>query len=134
MGDYKKVPNEVGGINTALPEDVAERMQVLLAQYKNKKTVSFEDILAFHVQFERIHPFQDGNGRIGRLIMFKECLKNNIVPFIIEDDMKLFYYRGLKEWKKERGYLLDTCLAAQDRFKEYLDYFRIKYEQWIAHI
>lgn len=134
VGDYKKVPNEVGGINTALPEDVAERMQVLLAQYKNKKTVSFEDILAFHVQFERIHPFQDGNGRIGRLIMFKECLKNNIVPFIIEDDMKLFYYRGLKEWKKERGYLLDTCLAAQDRFKEYLDYFRIKYEQWIAHI
>ena len=89
--------------------------------------ITFEDILDFHVKFERIHPFQDGNGRVGRLLMFKECLKHNIVPFIIEDDLKMFYYRGLKEWNREKGYLMDTCLTAQDRYKAYLDYFRIPY-------
>ena len=129
VGAYKKLPNEVGGIDTALPEEVSEKMQALLAKYNAKKNKTFEDILGFHVQFERIHPFQDGNGRVGRLIMFKECLKYNIVPFIIEDKLKLFYYRGLKEWGKEKGYLMDTCLAAQDRYKAYLDYFRITYDK-----
>ena len=127
VGDYKKSPNEVGGMPTALPEDVADRMKELLAEYNGKVAVSFKDILDFHVKFERIHPFQDGNGRVGRLIMFKECLKYNIVPFIIEDNLKMFYYRGLKEWDEEKGYLMDTCLTAQDRYKAYLDYFRIEY-------
>ena len=127
VGDYKKLPNEVGGMPTALPEDVADRMKELLAEYNGKVEVSFEDILDFHVKFERIHPFQDGNGRVGRLIMFKECLKYNIVPFIIEDNLKMFYYRGLKEWDEEKGYLMDTCLTAQDHYKAYLDYFRIGY-------
>ena len=127
VGAYKKLPNEVGGMDTALPEEVSEKIQSLLAKYNAKKNKTFEDILDFHVQFERIHPFQDGNGRVGRLIMFKECLKYNIVPFIIEDKLKLFYYRCLKEWGKENGYLMDTCLAAQDRYKAYLDYFRIAY-------
>ena len=127
VGDYKKLPNEVGGMNTALPEEVSDRMKALLAEYNEKKEKTFEDILDFHVKFERIHPFQDGNGRVGRLIMFKECLKYNIVPFIIEDNLKMFYYRGLKEWNNEKGYLMDTCLTAQDRYKAYLDYFRIKY-------
>lgn len=127
VGDYKKLPNEVGGMPTALPEDVADRMKELLAEYNGKVKVSFEDILDFHVKFEWIHPFQDGNGRVGRLIMFKECLKYNIVPFIIEDNLKMFYYRGLKEWDEEKGYLMDTCLTAQDRYKAYLDYFRIEY-------
>ena len=102
-------------------------MKKLLANYNGKENVTLEDIIEFHVQFERIHPFQDGNGRIGRLIMFKECLKHNIVPFIIEDKIKMFYYRGLKEWNQEKGYLADTCLSAQDTFKHYLDYFRIHY-------
>ena len=127
VGDYKKLPNEVGGVPTALPEDVADRMKELLAEYNGKVAVSFEDILDFHVKYERIHPFQDGNGRVGRLIMFKECLKYNIVPFIIEDNLKMFYYRGLKEWDEEKGYLMDTCLTAQDQYKAYLDYFRIEY-------
>lgn len=127
VGDYKKLPNEVGGMPTALPEDVADRMKELLAEYNGKVAVSFKDILDFHVKFERIHPFQDGNGRVGRLIMFKECLKYNIVPFIIEDNLKMFYYRGLKEWDEEKGYLMDSCLTAQDRYKAYLDYFRIEY-------
>lgn len=127
VGDYKKLPNEVGGRDTALPEEVSEQMRALLAKYNAKKSKTFKDILDFHVCFERIHPFQDGNGRVGRLIMFKECLKYNIVPFIIEDNLKMFYYRGLKEWGKENGYLTDTCLAAQDRYKAYLDYFRIEY-------
>ncbi|MEQ2625515.1 Fic family protein [Faecalibacillus faecis] len=127
VGDYKKFPNEVGNMKTPLPEEVDNLMKDLLKEYNSKKEKTFEDILDFHVQFERIHPFQDGNGRIGRLIMFKECLKYNIVPFIIEDNLKMFYYRGLKEWNNERGYLVDTCLAAQDRYKAYLDYFRINY-------
>ena len=127
VGAYKKLPNEVGGIDTALPEEVSDKMKALLTEYNSKEEKSFEDILDFHVKFERIHPFQDGNGRVGRLIMFKECLKYNIVPFIIEDNLKMFYYRGLKEWNDENGYLTDTCLTAQDRFKAYLDYFRIGY-------
>ncbi len=125
VGDYKKLPNEVGGMETALPEEVADKIKKLLMEYNRKEEKTFEDILDFHVKFERIHPFQDGNGRVGRLIMFKECLKYNIVSFIIEDDLKMFYYRGLKEWNHEKGYLRDTCLTAQDRYKAYLDYFRI---------
>lgn len=127
VGNYKKLPNEVGGMETALPEEVANKMKKLLSEYNNKEEKNFEDILDFHVKFERIHPFQDGNGRVGRLIMFKECLKYNIVPFIIEDNLKMFYYRGLKEWDNEKGYLTDTCMTAQDRYKAYLDYFRILY-------
>ena len=127
VGDYKKFPNEVGNMKTPLPEEVDHLMKDLLKEYNSKKEKTFEDILDFHVQFERVHPFQDGNGRIGRLIMFKECLKYNIVPFIIEDNLKMFYYRGLKEWHNERGYLVDTCLTAQDIYKAYLDYFRINY-------
>ena len=127
IGDYKKMPIEVGGMETVLPEEVANKMKDLLAEYNQKEEKTFEDILDFHVKFERIHPFQDGNGRVGRLIMFKECLKYNIVPFIIEDDLKLFYYRGLKDWNNEKGFLTDTCLAAQDKYKNYLDYFRIEY-------
>ena len=127
VGDYKKIPNEVGGMETALPEEVADRMKKLLSEYNNQEEKALEDILNFHVKFECIHPFQDGNGRVGRLIMFKECLKYNIVPFIIEDNLKMFYYRGLKEWNNEKGYLTDTCLTAQDRYKAYLDYFRIAY-------
>ena len=127
VGDYKKMPNEVGGMKTTLPEQVSGKIKKLLAEYNAKEEKSLEDILDFHVKFERIHPFQDGNGRVGRLIMFKECLKYNIVPFIIEDDLKMFYYRGLKEWDNEKGYLTDTCLTAQDRYKAYLDYFRIDY-------
>ena len=127
VGDYKKLPNEVGGMDTALPEEVADKMKVLLTEYNAKEEKPFEDILDFHVKFERIHPFQDGNGRVGRLIMFKECLKYNIVPFIIEDNLKMFYYRGLREWDNEKGYLTDTCLTAQDKYKAYLDYFRIGY-------
>ena len=127
VGDYKKLPNEVGGMNTTLPEEVPEKMKELLDEYNAKEEKSLDDVLDFHVKFEKIHPFQDGNGRVGRLIMFKECLKYNIVPFIIEDDLKMFYYRGLAEWKTEKGYLRDTCLTAQDRYKAYLDYFRIGY-------
>ena len=127
VGDYKKFPNEVGNMKTPLPEEVDNLMKDLLKEYNSKKEKTFEDILDFHVQFEKIHPFQDGNCRIGRLIMFKECLKYNIVPFIIEENLKMFYYRGLKEWNNERGYLVDTCLTAQDKYKAYLDYFRINY-------
>lgn len=129
VGDYKKLPNEVGGMETTLPEEVAGKMKALLSEYNAKEDKTLNDILEFHVKFERIHPFQDGNGRVGRLIMFKECLKYNIVPFIIEDNLKLYYYRGLKEWNQERGYLTDICLAAQDKYKAYLDFFRIEYEE-----
>ena len=129
VGNYKKLPNEVGGMKTTLPEDVPGKMKELLEEYNSKEVKTLNDILEFHVKFEKIHPFQDGNGRVGRLIMFKECLKCNIVPFIIEDNLKLYYYRGLKEWDHENGYLTDTCLAAQDKYKSCLDYFRIKYDQ-----
>ena len=128
VGEYKRLPNEVGGNDTTLPENVAGEMRTLLADYNARPAKTFKDIVAFHVAFERIHPFQDGNGRVGRLILFKECLKHGIVPFIIEDDLKYFYYRGLAQWDQEKGYLMDTCLTAQDRFKAYLDYFRIVYE------
>lgn len=127
VGDYKKLPNEVGGRETALPEEVSAKVKELLNEYTSLGTPTLDDILNFHYRFEMIHPFQDGNGRVGRLIMFKECLKNGIVPFIIDEDHKMFYYRGLKEWESVRGYLRDTCLSAQDSFKAILDYFRIKY-------
>ena len=128
VGDYKMIENEVGGSETVRPEDVSSEMKALLANYNSKSEITFDDILDFHVRFESIHPFQDGNGRVGRLIMFKECLKYNIVPFIITEELKMFYYRGIKEWKNERGYLRDTCLTGQDAMKVSLDYFGIKYE------
>ena len=127
VGDYKKMPNEVGGLPTTMPEDVSRKMEQLIDWYENKKRHDFDAMLEFHHRFEKIHPFQDGNGRIGRLILFKECLRFGIVPFIITEDLKEFYYRGLKEWKREKGYLRDTCLKAQDEFKNTLDYFRIEY-------
>ena len=123
VGEYKKLPNEVGGSATSKPEDVATDMQKLLSDYNNIKDVTFEDIVKFHKDFETIHPFQDGNGRIGRIISFKECLKNNIIPFIILDKDKLYYYRGLKEYDNEKGYLVDTCLNAQDQYKAVIDKF-----------
>ena len=125
VGDYKKLPNEVGGQETTLPEDVPVQMKALLTDYNTKKRPTLEDLLDFHVQFERIHPFHDCNGRVGRLILFKECLKHQIVPFIITDTLKYFYYRGLQNWPHTKEYLLDTCLTAQDHFKILLNYFRI---------
>ena len=128
VGDYKKLPNEVGGKVTALPKEVPAKMKELVAAYNAKKERTFDELLAFHYRFECLHPFQDGNGRIGRLLLFKECLRYNIVPFIIDEELKMFYYRGLKEWQNERGFLRDTCLAAQNKFKTYLDYFQISYK------
>lgn len=127
VGDYKKFPNEVGGIETASPEEVHSKIKQLLTTYREIEHPDFDTLLDFHFQFERIHPFQDGNGRIGRLILFKECLKHNIVPFIITGQLKMLYYRGLSEWKSEKGYLRDTCLTAQDEMKQYLNYFKIEY-------
>ncbi len=129
VGDYKKLPNEVGGKVTISPEKVEDEVKSLIEWYNNIKNKTLNDIIEFHYRFEYIHPFQDGNGRVGRLLMFKECLKYNIVPFIIDEKLKMFYYRGLKEWEQEKGYLIDTCLSAQDQFKVYLDYFRIEYDK-----
>ena len=128
VGDYKKLPNVVGNEETCLPKDVKKKMKELLNSYNSAKIKTFEKIVEFHKNFEAIHPFQDGNGRVGRLVMFKECLANNIVPFIIDENHKLFYYRGLKEWNNEKGYLIDTCLSCQDKYKKLLDYFNIKYQ------
>ncbi len=127
VGEYKKMPNEVGGTQTTAPEKVASEIKVLLDFYNKDKIKTINDIIEFHYNFEKTHPFQDGNGRVGRLVMLKECLKHNIVPFIIDEELKIFYYRGLSQWTNERGFLIDTCLTAQDKFKKYLDYFQIKY-------
>ena len=127
VGEYKRLPNEVGGIETTPPEEVHTQIKSLIKSYNAIKNKTLEDIIDFHCKFERIHPFQDGNGRVGRLIMFKECLANNIVPFIITDELKLFYYRGLSNWGKINGFLTDTCLTAQDQYKTLLDYFKVKY-------
>lgn len=128
VGDYKQFENEVGGSKTTKPAEVASEIKALLKEYNSKSKITFDDILDFHVRFESIHPFQDGNGRVGRLIMFKECLKHNIVPFIITEELKMYYYRGIKNWNDERGYLRDTCLTGQDAMKTTLDYFGIKHE------
>lgn len=125
VGDYKRLPNEVGGMETTPPERVHAEMKALLTSYNGKKNKTLEDIIDLHHRFETIHPFQDGNGRVGRLLMFKECLAMGEVPFIITDDLKMFYYRGLQQWPHIKGYLMDTCLTAQDRYKELLERMRI---------
>ena len=127
VGDYKRLPNEVGGEETVLPKEVHAHMKALLADYNALKKAELDDIIDFHVRFERIHPFQDGNGRVGRLLLFWQCLQNGIVPFIITEDLRLYYYRGIQNWGQTNGYLRDTCLTAQDNFKTLLDYFKIKY-------
>jgi len=127
VGDYKLRPNVVGGRETTKPSEVSAAMSSLIGKYENKKAFSFEDIIEFHYNFEIIHPFQDGNGRVGRLIVFKECLRHGIVPFTIDESIKLFYYRGLKEWKNEKGFLVETCLAGQDKYKKLMDIFEINY-------
>ena len=127
VGEYKRLPNEVGGNQTTPPEQVKREMRTLIQEYNALKTKCLDDIIDLHQRFEAIHPFQDGNGRVGRLIMFKECLANGIVPFIITDELKLFYYRGLQQWSQIKEYLRDTCLTAQDNYKALLDYFRIEY-------
>lgn len=127
VGDYKRLANEVGGEETSQPKEVHKRMRTLLAEYNGIEKVELTDILDFHVQFERIHPFQDGNGRVGRLVMFWQCLQAGIVPFIITEDLRLFYYRGIQNWGQIKGYLQDTCLTAQDNYKALLDYFNIKH-------
>lgn len=128
VGDYKRLPNEVGGMETCPPQEVHRQMKALLSDYNSIRQKTLTNIANFHVCFERIHPFQDGNGRVGRLLMFKECLANNIVPFIITDELRMFYYRGLTEWGHTNEYLIDTCLTVQDQFKMLLDYFKVKYE------
>lgn len=128
VGDYKLLPNEVGGNDTTEPEKVHQEIKALLKEYNSIKRPTFEDILDFHHKFETIHPFQDGNGRVGRLIMFRECLRMGYVPFVITEELKMFYYNGLRNWPEIKGYLMDTCLAAQDEFKLRLDKLRISYE------
>lgn len=128
VGDYKKLPNEVGDQDTVEPENVGKEIKILLKEYNGKKVPTLEDIIDFHQRFEAIHPFQDGNGRVGRLIMFRECLRFGHVPFIITEELKMFYYNGLRNWPSIKGYLMDTCLSAQDHFKILLDKFRIKYK------
>ena len=123
VGDYKAKPNMVGDNRTVSPSKVKGEMAKLLADYASLETVQFEDIIAFHHQFESIHPFQDGNGRVGRIILFKECLRWGIVPFVIDERHKLFYYRGLKQFETAKGYLMDTCYSAQDEYKKLVDYF-----------
>ena len=127
VGDYKRFPNEVGGCETTAPENVKREISALLKEYNSIKEKTFDDILDFHCSFESIHPFQDGNGRVGRLIMFKECLANGFVPFIITDELKMFYYRGLQQWHSIKEYLRDTCLSAQDNYKVLMDYYRVDY-------
>ena len=126
VGDYKRLANEVGGEETAKPEDVHKRMKALVSEYNTLKQVTIDDILNFHVQIERIHPFQDGNGRVGRLVMFWQCLQSGIVPYIITEELRLYYYRGIQKWGDINGYLRDTCLTAQDNYKALLYYFKIK--------
>jgi Fic family protein len=121
VGEYKKLPNEVGGRETSPTSNVTSEMKKLISWYNEIEKITLDEIIEFHYRFENIHPFQDGNGRVGRIIMFKECLKNNIVPFIIEDESKAFYYRGLKEYNDEKGYLRDTCLSMQDKYKRIID-------------
>jgi Fic family protein len=127
VGDYKRLANAVGEEETAQPKEVHRQMKSLLAEYNAKKQIKFDDLLDFHVRFERVHPFQDGNGRVGRLLLFWQCLQTNIVPFIITEDLRLFYYRGIQNWGKINGYLRDTCLTAQDNFKALLEYYKIRY-------
>ena len=125
VGEYKRLANEVGGQMTCPPKDVHRRMKALIDYYNRLKKKTLDDIVDFHVQFEQIHPFQDGNGRIGRLLMFKECLANGIMPFIITDDLKMFYYRGLREWGNVNGYLMDTCRTAQDQYEMIVEMFEV---------
>lgn len=121
VGEYKKLANEAGNMQTSLPKNVAKDMAKLMEGYNSLEKITIKEIIEFHFRFEKIHPFQDGNGRVGRIIAFKECLKNNIVPFIILDKDKLFYYRGLKEYKSEKGFLIDTCLNAQDQYTNMIE-------------
>ncbi len=129
VGEYKRLANEVGGEETAQPAEVHKRMKAIITEYNSQQQATLDDILNFHVQLERIHPFQDSNGRVGRLVMLWQCLQNGIVPFIITEELRLFYYRGIQHWGKVNGYLRDTCLTAQDNYKALLDYFKIKYRQ-----
>ncbi|MBQ1505513.1 MAG: Fic family protein, partial [Erysipelotrichales bacterium] len=128
VGDYKKRPNTVGGEKTVIPAEVGSRMKKMLKEYHSLDFVNIREIVRFHAEFEKIHPFQDGNGRVGRLIALKECLHHHVVPFLIEDTKKQFYYRGLREWPEQPGYLMDTCLDGQDTFRALFKLFEIEYE------